>query len=171
MGKLINEFDAETIPQSDDNLLLAKPDNVTKSMSLATARGFFVAELVLIPQKLTDFQFETKAEFTAIAAINAAQDAAVEDIRDEIAGKSNIGHSHDAADITDFASAVASLSAVTVQDEATPLGNARAFNFVGAGVTASLTGDTATILVSGLGGGGSSDVWDTIDMSSWDALY
>lgn len=171
MGKLINEFDAETIPQSDDNLLLAKPDNVTKSISLETARGFFVADLVLIPQKLTDlshsisvFRSQAGAEFTAIAAINAAQNAAIAD-------KSNIGHNHDAADITDFASAVASLSAVTVQDEATPLGNARAFNFVGAGVRASLTGDTATVLVSGLGGGGSSDVWDTIDMSSWDALY
>jgi hypothetical protein len=171
MGKLINEFSAETIPQLDDNLLLAKPDNVTKRMSMAVAKHLFLADVALLPEKLTDlrysvavFRSQVAADFAAIAAINADQDMA-------IAGKANINHSHVAANITDFASAVTSLSAVTVQDEATPLGSARAFNFVGAGIRASLTDDTATILVSGLGGGGSSDVWDTIDLSSWDALY
>jgi hypothetical protein len=168
MGKLINQFSSDPTLPDDFNLVGSLPDNAGRKVSLALLRELVSSKVHILTEKFFDLSYAVGAINAAISAlvnVNSQQDAL-------IANKSDIGHSHEASDITDFATAVAASSSITLQDEGSALGNARAFNFVGAGVIASLSAETATILVSGLGaGGGSSDVWDTIDLSSWDALY
>jgi hypothetical protein len=46
-------------------------------------------------------------------------------------------------------------SGIVIQDEGGVLGTVNTINFVGAGISASVSGDVATITVSGGGGGGS----------------